>query len=131
MKLKYRKRLLSGVALLLIATTAHSAPWDKSQRLTRMSTSYDTTKVETITGVIEKIYEKTPSSSANADSLGYHMTVKTAHEVIDVHLGPVWYLNRLDGKLDKGDLVQVVGSWTEAHAHQGGSPGKRNWGPPR
>jgi len=125
MKSRYGKGLIGGVALMLVASAAHSAPWDKSQRLTRVTKSYDVNQVETVTGMVENIHEKTPSNSANPESLGFHMTLRTAHEVLDIHLGPVWYLNKLDGKIDKGDLVQVVGSRAEGHAHKDGTPAMR------
>jgi hypothetical protein len=38
------------------------------------------------------------------------MVVKTDKETIPVHLGPAWYIERLDTKLDKGEKVEVKGS---------------------
>ena len=39
-----------------------------------------------------------------------HLTLKTEKGLLSVHLGPEWYIVRLDGKLAKGDLVEVKGS---------------------
>ncbi|HQH99906.1 MAG TPA: hypothetical protein PLF54_11465 [Deltaproteobacteria bacterium] len=36
--------------------------------------------------------------------------LKTPKETIPVHLGPQWYIERLDLKLQKGDAVEVKGS---------------------
>lgn len=114
-----------GLALLAIVTlaipfAAYSAPWDGSQRLSRMTTVYDVNQLETITGIVEKIYEKIPSTSANRNSAGYHMLLKTKTESIDIHLGPIWYLKSLEGKIDTGDTVQVSGSRAEGHAAEKG-----------
>lgn len=41
---------------------------------------------------------------------GIHIVVKTDKENMDVHLGPEWYIERLDTKIEKGDKVEVKGS---------------------
>jgi len=38
------------------------------------------------------------------------LAVKTDKETIAVHLGPEWYIGRLDAKIAKGDTVEVRGS---------------------
>lgn len=38
--------------------------------------------------------------------------VKTEKETITVHLGPTWYLERLDKKIVKGDQVEIKGART-------------------
>jgi len=38
------------------------------------------------------------------------LMVKTGSETIAVHLGPEWYIGRLDVKILKGDTVEVKGS---------------------
>ena len=43
-------------------------------------------------------------------SYGVHVLLKTGQETIPVHLGPAWYIERLDMKLEKGDKVDVKGS---------------------
>jgi hypothetical protein len=43
-------------------------------------------------------------------SPGVHMRVKTMHGVVDVHLGPAWFIESQDLKLVPGDHVRVTGS---------------------
>jgi hypothetical protein len=125
MNSSYGKVLTGGAVLILIASAVHAAPWDQSNQLTKMTKSYDTTRVETVTGVVETIFEKVPSSATGPDSIGFHLTLRTDREVIDVHLGPVWYLNGLDGTIDRGDRVQVTGSLREGRAPKDGKPAMR------
>jgi len=40
---------------------------------------------------------------------GLAAVVKTEKETVTVHLGPTWYLERLDEKIVKGDKVEVKG----------------------
>ena len=39
-----------------------------------------------------------------------HLLLKADKETISVHVGPVWYLENQDVKLEPGDRVQVRGS---------------------
>ena len=43
-------------------------------------------------------------------SRGVHLTLMTEKGPLSVHLGPEWYVERLDEMLAKGDLVEVKGS---------------------
>ncbi len=40
---------------------------------------------------------------------GIALVVKTDKETIPVHLGPSWYFERLDTKVNKGDRVEIKG----------------------
>jgi DNA/RNA endonuclease YhcR with UshA esterase domain len=40
---------------------------------------------------------------------GIALVVKTEKETVTVHLGPNWYMERLDAKIVKGDQVEVKG----------------------
>lgn len=63
--------------------------------------------VETLSGEIVAIEKSMPMRGmAN----GIHLTVKTAKETIAVHLGPQWFIERLDTKLEKGNSIEVKGS---------------------
>ena len=81
-----------------------------------MSDAYDSRAVVTVSGTVERIYEITPHNSPN---YGFHMILKTAQETLNVHLGPGWYINRLDGKLTAGDQVQVTGAMTKELVAEG------------
>ncbi len=41
---------------------------------------------------------------------GVHIMVKTDQETISVHLGPSWYIENQDIKIEVGDKVDVKGS---------------------
>jgi hypothetical protein len=66
--------------------------------------------------VVQKIYEITPQNSPN---YGFHMIIKTQLELLDIHLGPGWYLNRLDSAVSNGDVVQVTGARVKEKASNG------------
>ncbi len=68
---------------------------------------YDTKTVETISGEVISVDKIKPMKGM---SYGIHMTVKTDKETIPVHLGPEWYIGRLDTKIEKGDTIEVKGS---------------------
>jgi hypothetical protein len=69
--------------------------------------TYDTKSVETVSGTVVKIEHLTPMRGM---SVGVHMILKTDAGELSVHLGPAWYLERQDVKLEPGDAVQVKGS---------------------
>jgi hypothetical protein len=81
-----------------------SGGWGSGSAYQRL---YNPATVETITGTIESIDKITPTKGM---SYGIHIIVKTKKESITVHLGPAWYIEKLDTKLEKGDKVEVTGS---------------------
>ncbi|MGE5237711.1 MAG: DNA-binding protein [Chloroflexota bacterium] len=69
--------------------------------------TYNPATVETISGEVVKIDKITP---AKGMSYGIHLMLKTDKETISVHLGPSWYIERLDTKIEVGDKLEVKGS---------------------
>jgi len=63
--------------------------------------------VETVSGVVESVGKITPTKGMYS---GIHLVLKTDKETIAVHLGPEWYIERQDVKLEKGDKIEVKGS---------------------
>jgi hypothetical protein len=43
-------------------------------------------------------------------SQGIHLKVKTETDTVNVHLGPAWFIERQDIKIEKGDRVEIKGS---------------------
>jgi hypothetical protein len=43
-------------------------------------------------------------------SYGVHLTLKTDKETVSVHLGPGWYIENQDVKIEPKDKVEVTGS---------------------
>ena len=81
-----------------------SGGWGMGSSYQRM---YNPATVETITGTVESVKEMTPMKGMHS---GIHLAVKTEKETLDVHLGPEWYVQRLDTKIEKGDKVEIKGS---------------------
>ncbi|WP_224984343.1 DNA-binding protein [Geomonas agri] len=112
-----KRRILSMVAASLLAVSlaasAWAAPWQgwrgsggwgmkgAYQRL------YDPAKVETVSGEVVKVELM---SGRKAPGNGVHLLLRTGQEAIPVHLGPAWFLERLDTKIEKGDTVEVKGA---------------------
>ncbi len=67
---------------------------------------YDPANVETIAGEVIALEQTVPMKRMNQ---GIALVVKTDKETVSVHLGPTWYLERLDEKIVKGDKVEVKG----------------------
>jgi hypothetical protein len=68
---------------------------------------YNLSTVETISGEVVSVDKITP---AKGMSYGIHMTVKTDKETISVHMGPGWFIENQDIKIEPKDKVEVKGS---------------------
>ena len=51
-----------------------------------------------------------PGTPYKGMGAGVHMTLNTGKETISVHLGPSWYLENQDVKIEAKDKVEVKGS---------------------
>lgn len=102
-----------AVALVLILTSSlavagwkgyrGSGGWGMGSKYQKM---YVPAAVETLTGTVESVDKTTPMRGM---SYGIHIMLKTDKETVPVHLGPGWYIERLDTKIEKGDSVEVKG----------------------
>lgn len=105
---------LAALALLLLGVSPASAQpmkgwqgsggWGAQGQYQRM---YNPATVETVTGEVVKVDKVTPKKGM---SYGIHLLLKTDKETLTVHLGPGWYIERLDTKIEVGDTVEVKGS---------------------
>lgn len=109
------KRIISlviAVSMLSTASVAFAAwkgwrgsgGWGMGSKYQRI---YDPKTVETISGTVESVDKIAPMRGM---SYGIHLVLKTDKETISVHLGPGWYIERLDTKIGKGDKIEVKGS---------------------
>jgi hypothetical protein len=109
------KKMISVVVALSVILTCSlsfagwrgwrgSGGWGMGSQYNRM---YNPATVETITGTVESVDKVTPMKGMY---YGIHLMVKTDKETIPVDLGPGWYIERLDTKIEKGDKVEVKGS---------------------
>ncbi len=78
--------------------------WGMGSQYGRM---YNPKTVETISGEVERVDTITPMKGMSG---GVHLVVKTDKEAISVHLGPVWYLENQDIKIQPKDKVEITGS---------------------
>ncbi len=109
-------RILVGVISvisLLVATESFaqrgmgwrgSGGWGAGTKYGKM---YNPRTVETISGEVVSVDQFTPMRGMRS---GVHVTVKTEKETVSVHLGPAWYLENQDIKIEPGDKVDVKGS---------------------
>jgi len=81
-----------------------SGGWGPGTPYNRM---YDPAKAETVSGTVEAVTQVIPMKGMYA---AVAVTLKTNQETISVHLGPEWYIGRLDAKIVKGDTIEVKGS---------------------
>jgi hypothetical protein len=81
-----------------------SGGWGPGSQYNKM---YDPKAVETISGEVTKVDRITPAKGMTG---GVHMLVKTDKETVSVHLGPSWYIENQDVKIEPKDKVEVKGS---------------------
>jgi hypothetical protein len=105
--------LVTALAFLLASTSVFAQPmkgwqgsggWGQGATYNKM---YNPATVETVTGEVVAVDKITPTKGM---SYGIHLKLKTDKETVSVHLGPGWYIERLDTKIEKGDTIQVTGS---------------------
>lgn len=108
--------LIVAVSIITLGLTAESfaqrgavkwkgsGGWGSGTPYNRM---YDPAKAETISGTVEAVTQVVPIKGMYS---AVAVTVKTDKETIPVHLGPEWYISRLDTKLAKGDTIEVKGA---------------------
>jgi hypothetical protein len=63
--------------------------------------------METLSGTVASVDKVTPMKGMH---YGIHIMIKSDTETVDVHLGPEWFIERQDAKIEKGDTIEVKGS---------------------
>lgn len=81
-----------------------SGGWGPGTRYSRM---YDPKTVETISGEVVSVDKITPIKGMY---YGVHLMLKTEKETISVHLGPGWFIESQDVKIEPKDKIEVKGS---------------------
>ena len=71
------------------------------------SRMFNPSTIDTISGEVLSVDAITPMKGM---SYGVHLTVKTNRETLSVHLGPAWYVENQDIRIDPKDKIEVVGS---------------------
>lgn len=104
---------LMGLLMFACATTVFAAPgrgmrgsggWGMSGAYQKM---YNPATVETVSGEVISVDRIPPMRGMGA---GIHLQLKTEKGSISVHLGPAWFIDRLDTQIEKGNAIEVKGS---------------------
>ena len=69
--------------------------------------TYNPSTVESLGGEVMTVEKIVPRKGM---SYGIHLTLKTDKETISIHLGPAWYIENQDIKIEVGDKIEVKGS---------------------
>jgi hypothetical protein len=97
--------------LFVTASTAQRGGMWKGSGGWSMGTSYgrmyNSGTVETIGGEVVSVDKFIPMKGM---SYGIHLMLKTEDETISVHLGPGWYIENQDIKIQPKDKLEVKGS---------------------
>lgn len=112
-----KTRMFTGLfvflLILICASVALAQPW-KGWRGSggwgiggNYQRMYNPATVETLSGTVESVEQIIPNKGM---SRGVHLMLKTEKETIAIHLGPSWFVERLDIKINKGDGIEVTGS---------------------
>jgi hypothetical protein len=113
MRMKRIGTLLTGLLMVACAATVFAAPgkggrgsggWGMGGGYQRM---YSPATVETVSGEVISVDRITPMKGMGT---GIHLQLKTDKETLSVHLGPAWYIERLDAQIEKGNTIEVKGS---------------------
>ena len=113
MKDKKSTVVVTAVFLLLISSLALAQPWKGWRGSggwgmgTPYSGLYNSALADNLKGEVVKVEKVTPIKGM---TYGVQILLKTEKETIPVHLGPGWYVERLDIKIGKGDTIEVKGA---------------------
>lgn len=81
-----------------------SGGWGIESQYGRM---YDPKTVESVSGEVIVVDKITPRKGM---FYGVHLMLKTDKETISIHLGPGWYIENQDIKIEPKDKIEVKGS---------------------
>jgi hypothetical protein len=81
-----------------------SGGWGQGSNYVRL---YDPKTVATISGEVTAVEYFSPGKGVRQ---GIHINVKSGEETISVHLGPSWFLENQDLKINLKDNVEIKGS---------------------
>lgn len=62
--------------------------------------------VETISGLVIEVYQTPEKLDQTA---GSHILLRTNRDMLDVHLGPEWYVDQQNFKIEPGDVLDIKG----------------------
>lgn len=106
MKNRFESRNPILTATFIVALSAGVAYGQPSQGRGTGTPTYDPKTETTITGIIQEVKE----IPGPGRSTGTHLVVKAGTEVVDIRVGPTWYLKQQKYAFAKDDQIEVMGS---------------------
>lgn len=112
MKTRHASSLVVLFVMVFAVTAASAAPWKGWRgsggwgQGTPYNQMYNPANVETLSGEIVGIDKTVPMRRMD---YGVALIVKTEKETIPVHLGPGWFIERMDKPFTTGDKVEIKG----------------------
>lgn len=94
------------LAAAIIMAFSAGVPAQSGQVRSTGGPRYDTRTETTISGVVQEVKEV----EGPGRSTGLHLFVKTSNAVIEVSVGPTWYLTQQKCVFTQGDQVEITGS---------------------
>ena len=108
-------KLVGGsVALLSVAGLAYAVSRGLNHRRI-YNRPFDPKNIEEFEG---KILSVEHSNEKKDEMRGIYLNLQTEDEVVDVHLGPAWYINHQDRKFKAGEEVEIIGSRVKYNGHE-------------
>ena len=104
----------SGVVILSVAGLAFVINRGLNNRKV-YKRNFDTQTVEELEG---NILDVEYSENRKEEIRGVQLFLETNHELVKVHLGPAWYIDRQDKRLKAGQTIKVVGSRTKCNGEE-------------
>ncbi len=105
--------LLVVAICVAAASVASASPWHNWRGSGGWSVNspyqkkYETANVKIVSGKVVGIERSVPLKGMGS---GIILLMKTDKEIVQVHLGPAWYIERLDYRISVGDKLEVKGS---------------------
>jgi hypothetical protein len=93
-----------GVASTRVKKWTGTRGWGAETPYVRL---YNSKSMETISGIVTAIQRFIPGRGMSA---GIHLLVRSGVEVIDVHLGPEWFIENQDIGIQPKDQIEIKGS---------------------
>jgi hypothetical protein len=104
--MKQLRTALFAVIIILAAAVSSYAVDDGWAPGSAYNSQFDPDTVETLGGVMVSMDVFRPRGM----DPGVRIVLETDEETVPVHLGPVWYMNRLKREIAPGDRIEVTGS---------------------
>jgi len=106
MKQQTLEWMIGGAALAALSGGLMAAYKYKSHHR-QYEREFDPDNTDEISGTIEEVLY---SGTEDTPEQGMELLVHTGDELVAVHIGPVWYLDKQDKGFKSGDSVTVKGS---------------------